>query len=243
MASYNIPEEVIGVPLFVPEANDFFSIEDSGLPNGDPCLVIHGDVSTDYKAYQPAPTLDPNILKAREGELPDWSMTCWLKVTNLGSGSGSGPVMFGCSNSAVTSGWGNSRNNNMKFLVGPYNTNGVSVNLQPGNNVASPTSSMNGYIFNNSIWNSVSGQWHLFTLNIIDGTVAAYINENTASSSDTFFTGLGTGLSSGMYLHIGSYSNSLVGRGDEWRMAKWAFHDHPLNQTERKLLYDTMVGA
>lgn len=55
MANYTIPEEVIGIPLFVPEANDYFSIEPAGMPNGDPCLVVHGDVSRDYKAYQVAP--------------------------------------------------------------------------------------------------------------------------------------------------------------------------------------------
>lgn len=248
MPSYVIPEEVTGVPLFVPEANDFFSIEDGGLPNGDPCLVVHGDVSNNYKAYQLAPTLSKDIFHLREGSLTGgWAMTCWLKLSNL-SVPANGRPMFGCSNSVASGGFTYGRNNNIKFLVGTRNTNGIAVTLQPGNDVVSPSSAMNCYIYNNSAWNAVSGQWHLFTMNVYPsggfygGLTAVFLNDSNSSVSDSYGIGLGGGISATQYLHIGPYSNNYVGRADEWRMAKWAFHDHPLNQTERTLLYDTMMG-
>lgn len=54
MPDYNIPESVIPGNLFVPSANDYFSIDAGGLPNGDDCLLISGATSSDYKAYQTA---------------------------------------------------------------------------------------------------------------------------------------------------------------------------------------------
>ena len=59
MASANLPEQIIGTPLFIPSANNFFSIDAGALPNGNDCLKILGATNRDYKAYHAAPTLTP----------------------------------------------------------------------------------------------------------------------------------------------------------------------------------------
>jgi hypothetical protein len=106
MASYNIPESIIGVPLFVPDGNDFFSIEAAGMPNGDSCLVVHGDVSTNYKAYVAAQTVAPAIFTNRYSG--PWAMTFWIKSSNVAHGANSGyrsdAVIFGVMNATAANG-------------------------------------------------------------------------------------------------------------------------------------------
>ena len=71
MASANLPEQIIGTPLFIPSANNFFSIDAGALPNGNDCLKILGATNRDYKAYHAAPTLHPDLLQADAVRLVD----------------------------------------------------------------------------------------------------------------------------------------------------------------------------
>jgi hypothetical protein len=243
MASYTIPEEIIGVPLFVPDTYDFFSIESAGLPNGDDCLVVHGDVDASYLAFQAAPTFAIDVL--HHGEvgltLPNngWSMTMWLKCP---AASPAGGVMVGCMNINSTLLDTDSLDGNKAFAV--YARTGASMGFvrSPLNNVASPDSSKT----NHSNFTFPTSLWTLLTINIDKAasvTDSIYLNKNaSATASDTAAnSGGGGSYTANQYLCIGGYGTAQTGRAEEWRIGKWAFHDHPLNLTERSILYDTMA--
>jgi hypothetical protein len=258
MSRFTIPEEVIGVPLWVPDANNFFEIEESGMPNGDPCLVMRGDINPNYKAFLPAPTMSPvNVLKSSDTQVGrEWSMSCWLKVPALSLGAAAQHVMFGCSTyTAVVNQSTENHNLDIPFMVQPYSTNGFYVFREPLNNLGSGN--------NQTIrWFGTTGNtgFHLF----LDYWVLVVINYVTTFSSpnfsvigemyfDTYLSAnisdssAGTAASgafnSPSYLHIGAYHSIGQGRADLWRMAKWAFHDHALTQAERIAMWQAMYGT
>jgi hypothetical protein len=269
MASVTIPEEIVGIPLFVPSSNNFFSVESGGLPNGEDCLKVLGGTSRDYKAFQNAETLVPDVFRS---VLSRWSMTFWYKASNI----------TGASTDGIN-----------QFLMGVMNNlyapsiSAPSVAAFAGNaNViwaitASPGNSVSGNRIQFSMWLTSSfgptvhygifldtpltaGSWNLITITVeclaVGGSTYGlggnlYIDDSpTAAASHGNANGVGyPGLPSRfgtsppispvLYFSLGSYSDggAANGRDGDWYLGKLAFHDHILNATERASLFLAMT--
>lgn len=248
MTSFHIPEEIIGVPLFVPGVYESaFEIVAGGMPNGDDCLRVKGDVNSNAKAVQIAPVLSPNIFWLGEtpGAVDDWAMSCWLK---LPSGmSGSGRILLGCSNYNDSGAFGNSVNRNHAFLLGTSGSDGLQFQRQTTTNAASPASTLNVWINGSSLLtlNNHKDRWLQLVMNFGPSNagalfIDAYANE---AYSDTFGGTLLSGvLNAGQYLHLGPFGPTHTGLTLPWEIGKWAFHDHALSWTERSLMYNVMMA-
>lgn len=236
MASYNIPEEIVGIPLFVPNDYDFFSIETAGLPNGDDCLKIHGATNSNYKAFQAAQTLSPNVFLSRTST---WSMTFWVKGPNAGGAASNvgenmlfGVMRADCATASleVTSCvWG----------IGETNAGGERRIWYTAGASGSRLFTSGATI--NTFWNST---WQMVTITSA-GTVtgnAMYLNDVVLPIVTAGVT-VTAPLTTQQYFCIGSYSDlsTLDGWDQDWYLGKLCFHDHVLNATERALLYNAMT--
>lgn len=262
MASYTIPEEIIGVPLFVPDAYDFFSIESAGLPNGDDCLKVLGGTSQDYKALQPAPHFaSPNDLfytriRTDTPAGPDGvSISFWYKAGNItGVTNGIGQTLMG----AMSALYGSAG----LHASGPYVTSGGDGGLQwmswfisehhSGSGCAirfflpiRAATTFGNYVADVTI---TPNTWTFLTFVINrTGTILKWAKDLDVSYTNgtTSFTGNGAhaDITGPQFLCIGSYSDqgSQNGRPGDWYLGKLAFHDHELNATERTLLYRSMI--
>lgn len=245
MASFTMPEEVLGIPLWVPARYNYFQIEDDAMPNGDPCLVVNGAVSDTYKAFMAAPTLSPdNIFNTGDAAGTDWAMSCWLKLSALGA-SGSGDIMLGVSTRTSNGAFVNDRNVGHPILLGPSGTTGYQFFREVLNNVSSPASARACLV--SGEWVAFQDYWFLFVINVsVSGglvTTAAYLDSYAdAQASDSASQGISGSYSTGRYLHLGAYHSGGVGRADQWRIGKWAFHDHALTAAERQSMWSEMYG-
>lgn len=230
MASYEIPEEIIGVPLFVPDGNDYFEIVPGGMPNGDSCLRVRGDLSTNYKAFQPAPTTSPNI----SADGTEWALTFWIKAPTTGSLSGG----F----TSIIISMMNADKDNVVF-----DANSLFAVSGAGTSVIGFSRGVSGLSTRNislSAAGARDGSWHLINFNVPgpSSTGAAHIdNEDTPQTTDT--QTLSDFPNANQFLCIGSYS-PLAGPtalASDYQIGKIAFHDHMLNQTERSLLWEAMT--
>lgn len=258
MGSFTMPEDILGIPLWVPSFNDYFDIETGAMPNGDSCLAVRGDVSNAYKAFMAAPVLSPHDIF----NVPDvvfttppraFSMSCWFKLSNLGTTPSGNPLMLGCTAEGAGSFFnGTGRNPGTPLILGPSGTNGWQLYREPMNNIASPdnpkTISMAGS------WENFQNYWHLFVFTCIQNgttfatsdvqaTVALDTYAIQASDSATGGSASGGPYTNPRYVHIGGYPIGSTGRADLWRMAKWAFHDHVLTQAERAAMWHAMYGT
>jgi len=228
MASYSIPEEITGIPLFVPDAYDYFSIDTAGMPNGDDCLIIHGNTSTDYKAFQKAQVLTPNVFL---GRADSWGMSFWFKgadatsVTNTNAVSN---LLMGVQTSTGPNAY--SSINDYYWQIGVSGTNLIQVLMNSGGGNASTTLPRDNV-------------WHLVVVNVTGGTTAGMTVMVDKIASTSSQAKAGTPGTANMYFSIGAYGNHANSKGynKEWRLGKLAFHDHILNQTERALLYDMVM--
>ena len=234
MASYTIPEEIIGVPLFVPDAHDYFEIVSGGMPNGDDCLRVRGDISADYKAFQSAPVTSPNI----SANNTSWAMTVWLKMP---SGTVTGSAFYNTCflsmmNANQASSGGASSNGIFSFTCGNTNT----VAFKRG--VLDNTSGAYFVVASTVIRD---GTWHFVSVNVPDSTQTGTMhidNEDDPSGSDTQSNS--TAPNAGLFLCIGKYSNAAgpTAYAADYQIGKIAFHDHHLDQTERSLLWESMTS-
>lgn len=230
MASYTIPEDVIGVPLFVPSAYDFFSIETAGMPNGDNCLKIHGATSSDYKAFLPAQVVSPPLFTNRTAAVgQNWSMVYWFKgpsaapSTSKGIGTLFSPMNASCN--APTLG----TDNNYVWHSHIYLQGGV-----PNMGFARAANVTN--------WAYAANTWFMVTVVVQGSNTNVYINDaltNISASS----AAISTTLNGNNFFCIGSYSDqgTMNGWNQDWYLGKLSFHDHALNSTERALLYQAMI--
>lgn len=234
MPSYTIPEEVIGIPLFVPEDNNYFTIEDPGLPNGDPCLVVNGAVSTNYKAFQPAQTLTPDCFKSRT---PEWAMTFWFKCSSTtdpsSSFAGISHTLMGVQTAAGPSSYSDVTNYVWNWGVNnAAGTPRISCCMNSGGSASYAVGVRDG-------------NWHLITLNVTSSgsgnNHTMYVDGNTTGVSAAKSGVPGT---TGMFFSIGAYGAHANSQGynQQWRIGKLAFHAAMLNETERQLLYNTMFA-
>lgn len=225
MASYVIPEEIIGIPLFVPDTYDYFSIDSGGLPNGDDCLVVHGDVSQTFLAFQKAQTLSPNVFLSRAST---WSMTFWLKAPGSGGGSGQMGRFQIISVQNASYNVDSTIGSNAVWMIGADSLTSATLAFSFG----AGANRIDGYR---------DDTWHLITVdhrsNVSDGAVW----RDTSLSSGTIGAN-NSAVNPNMFLTIGSYSKlgNMNGYDREFRIGKLAFHDHLLNSTERALLYNAM---
>lgn len=236
MSTYTIPEEIIGLPLFVPPGNDYFSIEDGGLPNGDDCLIVQGAVSRSYKAFQAAPTLSPNLFLSRNTN--EWSVSFWFKCAATGTPTDitgqpmKNNVIFGVqtiegvnSYSALNSTW----------LVCAQNQGGVArlslwANDGGGNAMTNVCR---------------DGNWHLVVFTVSTGGSGAmdgYVDLDASPPAGLSANKGGTVAMTEPYFCIGAYGNhaNSLGYDQQFRIAKLAFHDHKLTRAERASLFSDM---
>jgi len=251
MASYTISESVIGIPLFVPDAHNFFSIEAAGMPNGDPCLVVHGDVNRDYKAFMNAPALSPDIFretKVYNAAAAPVSLVFWIKMasyTGLVSPSAHRPdqTLISCSNG----------------LWAP--TNDIST-VDSGNSVFNIEATNDGIQFINPIPNATTDDyvgkkttalgttWRMITVvkwETAGNAISLYLDDEVTATSTTVVEGSTTSSPKTMTdakLCIGAYSDngSCNGAPVEWRVGKISAHAEALNATQRALLYNAMTA-
>lgn len=229
MASYTIPEEVIGVPLFVPDAHDFFEIASGAMPNGDDCLRIRGDISADYKAFQPAPSTSPNIAE----NLTVWAMTFWINCPSANVGS----AMFICLENQNSTGFGSASGLLWHISTATTSPNTTGLRARRG------TSGTGGQYFEAYASGVRDGTWHLVTVNFAAASNPGTIwLDDAATAAATATQGAGGSLASNYFLCIGGYGGSNRGVPLDYKLGKLAFHDHQLNATERALLYNAMMN-
>jgi len=236
MASYSIPEEVTGLYLFVPDDYDYFSIDATGMPNGDPCLIVHGNVSTNYRAFQKAQTLSPDVFLSTAST---WAMTFWFKCAVTTSPGASGSVGLQANIMSVQTAAGPtsySNNTNYVWSIGRKvaATDGKLSFLSNDQGANSQTST-----------NVCDNAWHLITINVnptSTGTATIYVD---ASASGGSAAKRGTPATAGMFFSIGSYGQNAaaVSYNQEWRVGKIAFYSAPLTLGQRTSLYNAMVSG
>ena len=243
MASANIPESIVGTPLFVPSANNFFSIETAGLPNGEDCLKVLGGTNRDYKAYVAAQTLSPAIFTDR---LSGWSVSFWFKggnITPAGSGYRADEMLFGVMTAAWNADWTTAANaTGVVWTVTHWSASGGSscgIGLMKPKQQINPAGNATAQV-GAAITPNV---WHLITIySGADGTPTMAIDNAAAANGSNGASGQ-IGIAGSQFFSIGAYSDqpNMNGRQGDWYLGKLAFHDHALNLTERQLLYNSMT--
>lgn len=228
MPAYTIPEEIVGIPLFVPEANDFFSVDSGGLPNGEDCLTIHGDINRNYKAFMTPPALTPNVFRSKTAI---HSQVFWLRATGAApSNTNSGEHAMMCIQESIDA-QTNPANSTGTWHIGAVSGGTGRISYRQGNSGA--TLSIDG---------ARTGNWKMITITNDGTTLRAYIDDSETVVSAAI---AGSAITWGnQVLCIGAFSDNgaLNGYEHEWRLGKWQFFDHVLNVTERAILYYTMTS-
>jgi len=238
MASYTIPEKITGIPLFVPSDFDFFQVENGGLPNGDKCLIVNGAVNRDYKAFQAAQTLSPNLFKVRN--VADWSCSFWFKcavATAVTSPSGFNNVLFSVQTRSGVASY--SQLNTYVWNVVATDQGGVA-------RIGVCASDVGGTAMTDLVRD---GNWHLIVINVTNGSTGVidcytdgHVDPPTALSSAKGGT---VSISEDLYFGLGAYGIHANSRGydQQWRIGKLMFHNHKLTLAERIDLYESMTST
>lgn len=255
-----IHESVAGLELFVPDANDFFDIDETGMPNGDPCLIINPDSLTtpDYRAFAPVPTLVPDLM--HDAAANPWSLSLWIQMGS-GTGNALNCRLFGIQNaSAVRANSATpiaNANWPMSMRLNYHNNGVVGLNLLNGTgsgvnltNITIPLAGTTG-----------DSNWHFAVFRIpIPGATRSYYKDNdldiTGLGNAPTFSG-GSAYNSNQRFYIGAYADSVASdpqasssynTGTQTltrplRLGKIAFHDHLLTLTEMQMMYGAMMGV
>lgn len=249
MASYTIPESVLGIPLFVPTTNDYFSITAGGMPNGDDHLSIAGATSSNYKAMMNAPELDAGSNCFNRvtyyTESIEWSIVVWLKFDSFtGMVDGDGrydQILCGVHNAE----WSPTLNGNPDYLDGNWSFQAVANGVQFFRPNGRATTADAEYHRINGL---STATWYMFTMTVgpTASTGLLYLDDEVTSSetSDSIVTSVGGTTLTDAKFCIGAYSDTGVpdGAAIDWHMGKFSVHDHILNSTERALLYNAMTA-
>lgn len=249
MASYTIPEDVIGVPLFVPDGHDYFSIATAAMPNGDDALAVAGATSTDYKAFQPVQSVTPPIFDGRLTLGQSYCMSLWIRVQDPGANTNNAPILT-CEtlNGNKSTGSDISASSTFWLALSRTTTPRLIHYRRQGNNdiSASPTAILSAF----NTWFLICVNVTVYELNTRTLITEICVNDdpNPASLQD----GGGTSTSGfdpePYYFCIGSYSDvdapffDQGGAPIDFEIGKLAFFDHALNATERALLYLSMTA-
>lgn len=253
MASYLINELVAGAPLFVPDAYNQFSIGSADMPNGDDSIHIAGNVSTDYKAFVPAPTVTPSMFRSRDYStvLGSMSIVFWVYMdTPTFAGNGYNmAAMFGVYNNITQA----TTNTDSAWHLGSAlwsvyagGTSGVDNKVTMYKRSASSGGGASANMTSDAI---PTNTWTMVTMNpsqFTDGGI--YLNDS-ATGNNWSSSGEGTFSSDSIADPIFSLGHYQCGSGafaesrpGAWRIGKLSFHDHHLNLSERTALYNVMMG-
>jgi hypothetical protein len=228
MPSYNIPEEIIGIPLFVPSPYDFFEIEVGGLPNGQDCLKINGATNRNYKAYQAAQILTPNVFWGRSAI---HSQVFWLKAPSTNpSNTNTGEHAMMAVQDALDS------QTNPSFSDGTWHigaSSGAAGRIQY--KAGSATLTIDG---------ARANVWKMVTITNDGTNLRAYLDGAAAAVAGPIAVVTAT-ITGYKFLIIGAYSDvgSVNALEHNWRLAKWSFHDVVLSDLERESLYYGMFDG
>ena len=245
MPSQVIPESIAGNDLLAPDAYNFFSIESGGLPNGDDCLVIHGDVDNDYKAFINSPALTPDLFREYAGvHIAPYAISFWIKAPAFtGTSMAVDRALFGVCK-ATGEPQAAAHGANALWTVGIAGSGNVFY-------CRGYQSGASSYIIYIEAVGVRDGTWHFvcFNAGTSNGTTPnlngeAFVDDGTTpTASDTSVNGSGAFPDpSDLYFSLGTYSDTATSFNQEWRLGKLTFHDHHLNATERAALYNAMVA-
>lgn len=256
MASYLIQEAIAGADLFVPDANDYFTIDAGSMPNGSDSIQIDGATSTDYKAFVPSPSLSPNLLRSRDYNtvLTASSIVFWVKMSPPTIPSGHASVvsrMFGVFNN-LTSGQPSSTSDTSWWQGGALwhvyasGTSGVDNKITVAKRSAN---SGGGASFSIESGTIPTDTWTMVTISMsadaTDGGI--FLDDSSTRSNGTNFpSGEGTFSSDSItdpHFVIGNYQTDAYSeaRAGVWNIGKFSIHDRRLNVTERTALYNAMT--
>lgn len=251
MASYTLPERIVGTSLFVPDTNDFFEIGTGvdALPNGDDCLIVRGDLDPGYRAFQPTQVVSPAVFTSKAYTVfNNQSIVFWVK----------------CSVPPAFSGVGINQAIMMQISTPTWNPTTVSSFDHQGGTIwtlAANSSSINELTIYKNTASSGGGAstsfnftvpvdtWTMVT--IIPGASAGsgvFLNDSATNVGGSWASGDGTfpntSITSPSFFSIGHYSDgaNLKNRADRWSMGKLSFHSGKLNQTQRALLHNAMAA-
>ena len=185
--------------------------------------------------FTSAPSLTPSILGVTA---VSWSITLWIKCpggTTVGTGQVTN-VILGIMNAEMTNG---TFNTNMAWALQGYSTNAIAFTKGTtggGNNVFSVLTPPTGpNIVRDDTWKMVT--IHIPQVGI---TGAIYVNNESVPAVTDVHSAQSASLP-GQFLCIGAYSQPMTYLARDYQLGKIAFHDHMLNQTERSLLYESVV--
>lgn len=224
MASYLIPEQIVGLPLFVPAANDFFSVDVGGMPNGENCLVMHGDVDRKYKAFMVPPVLSPNVFWSRTAI---HSQVFWLKAPSTAPSSINAGEHVMMSVESCLQDQTNPTFGPAVWHIGAVSGGSGRITYKAG------TASIN-------IDGARTGGWHMITITNDGTNLHAYLDN---SATDLGPAAVASATLTNQILSIGGYSDVISVNHSlehEWRLGKWSFHDHVLSAGERSTLFSAM---
>lgn len=267
MATNTLPETVLGIDLFIPSAHNYFSVDSGGLPNGDSCLVVHGDVSRNYKAFIQAPVLSPDVFLNRINSTGTWSMSFWFKGSNITySTVANSQVLFGVMTSRFTETGVLPRGGSVDWMWSISATTGTAGTSNPirfrkprcygggspsyaeWSGFASPPPDKWIFVVIEQTVSSASsssgGGAPCFIWTRAEDQVTETSNSCSAGSIGSAASNL-PNYADEQYFCIGAYSSEspIQSRDGEWRLGKLAFHDHILSLTERAMLFNSMVGV
>jgi hypothetical protein len=248
MAAATTPETVLGVPFFIPSANNFFSVSAGGLPNGDDCLNVLGATNNDVLAVQRAPITGDQAIPIGGAPLTsaadDFSLTFWLKATDPGTPTGK---LISCKD------WGGT------YATGSLGGGGSALDrwwivcsesggaLRLGYNRRQSRDGIHARNLDSITYDT----WHLCTFTVGWDTTTPAVNRLNMGSflDDTAGTlgvvapsgAFGAGLQGYPHLAIGGYVSGFDGPNFNCEIGKLQFWDHALTLTERQSLYSAMI--
>lgn len=243
MAAATIPEQVIGLPLFVPSGNNFFSLAAGAMPNGDDCLNILGATSNDALAIQRCSTTGTlgmifgNALTTGD----DYAMTFWIRVTDPGTPTGK---LFTCKDyqgAYVTGSVGGGGSSLDRWWVAISESSGLCV-------LTFNRRQSRDAIHTRVLGTFTYGMWHMVTLNVAYGgavnvlTLDAYVDVLPGTTGNVTATGaFSVPMVGNPHFAIGGFASGFDGVNANVQLGKVAFFDHVLTLAQRTTLYDLMM--
>ena len=251
MASYTLPERIVGTSLFVPGTNDFFEVGTGvdALPNGDDCLVVRGDLNPGYRAFQSVQTVVPPVFTSKAyTTLNNQSIVFWVKCSVPPAFSGTGinqAIMMQIS----TATWNPSTISSFDHTGGTIWTLAANSSVTNQLTFFKNTASSGGGSSANFNFTVPVDTWTMVT--IIPGASTGsgvFLDDSATNIGGAWPSGDGTfpltSILAPSFFSIGHYSDgaNLKNRADRWSMGKLSFHSGKLNQTQRALLHSAMAS-
>lgn len=222
-----IDESINNADLSINPTYDFFTVNSTGLPDLSPCLVVQPG---DSRAFGPAPTLTPNLMK--QGGQGPFSVSFWVKTNNI---ENSKAYRFGVQNTSAGA------------LMTLDNPLVVEVSIHTSGISAVTLYYMGGA---QASWGlGVDNQlgWNFYVVRVpAPGQNVTYYRNNAVDfatpGAATVPAGTPTynGTQQGFIGRASASASSNTGTNDKY-IGKWCFHNHLLTLTECQMLYLAMT--